>query len=292
VRSRIDFSFSRPRRTARVVRLLAFLAFLALVVSSGALVHGVARAQALNAPPPPEVAAVAVQEHLGAYVPLDGRFRDQTGAVVSLRDLVHGKPVILNLMYHRCAMLCSVVLDSLTNALKKIDWSVGDQFDVVTLSIDPRDTSAVAATKRSRILAQYGRLTPQGDWRFLVGDERDIRRVADAVGFEYRWDAEGDQWIHPAAIFVLTGDGRIARYLYGVDFDPRDIRFALLEASEGRTVSTFDRVLLACYHWDPKGRRYRIAIPTVMRFGASAILLVVGATLLVLWRRERRGHGV
>jgi protein SCO1/2 len=246
-----------------------------------------ARAQSLNAPPPPEVAGVAVQEHLGAFVPLDVRFRDHAGDVVALSDLVRGKPVILNLMYHRCAMLCSVVLDALTASLTKIDWSAGDQFDVVTLSIDPHDTTTVAATKRSRILDKYGRPEAARGWTFLVGREPDIRKVADAVGFEYRWDADGDQWIHPAAIFVLTGDGRIARYLYGVDFAPRDLKFALLEASEGRTVSTYDRILLACYHWDPKGRTYRLAIPRITRIAAATILVVVAAGLAYLWRRER-----
>ena len=266
-------------------QLLSVVVILVLTLAS----HR-ARAQSdpgANAPPPPEVASVAVQEHLGAYVPLDVRFRDHQGDVVALSDLVRGKPVILNLMYHRCAMLCSVVLDSLTAALTKIDWSVGDQFEVVTLSIDPRDTPAVAETKRSRILEKYGRSDAARGWSFLVGDEKDVRKVADAVGFEYRWDAEGAQWIHPAAIFVLTGDGRIARYLYGVDFAPRDLKFALLEASEGRTVSTYDRILLACYHWDPKGRRYRLAVPKITRIAAASILAIVASGLLYLWRREK-----
>lgn len=263
----------------------SFVLFFALTLAPNR-----ARAQsnaAANAPPPPEVASVAVQEHLGAYVPLDVRFRDHQGDVVALSDLVRGKPVILNLMYHRCAMLCSVVLDSLTTALTKIDWTVGDEFDVVTLSIDPRDTPAVAETKRSRILEKYGRSDAKHAWRFLVGREEDIRKVADAVGFEYRWDADGDQWIHPAAIFVLTGDGRIARYLYGVDFAPNDLKFALLEASEGRTVSTYDKILLACYHWDPKGRTYRLAVPRITRIAAASIFVIVASGLAYLWRRER-----
>lgn len=248
-----------------------------------------ARADGPGAPVPPEIAAATVQEHLGAYVPLDAAFRDHTGANVRLSDFVHGKPIVLDLMYHRCTMLCSVVLDSLARALKDVDWTVGDRFDVVTLSIDPRDTAAVADRKRTEILAKYGRSEAQRGWRFLIGDEANIRRVADAVGFEYRWDAEGEQWIHPAAIFILTGDGKIARYLYGVDFAPRDLRFGLVEASEGRSVSTYERILLACYHWDPQGRRYRLSIPTVMRVGALGILVVVGAFLALLWRRERKG---
>jgi protein SCO1/2 len=155
------------------------------------------------------------------------------------------------------------------------------------LSIDPRDTPAVAESKRSRILEKYGRSSADRGWSFLVGREQDVRAVADAVGFEYRWDAGGDQWIHPAAIFVLTGDGRIARYLYGVDFSPTDLKFALLEASEGRTVSTYEKILLACYHWDPKGRSYRLAIPKITRIAAASILVVVASGLIGLWRRDR-----
>ena len=263
---------------------------LALTIAALACALGLdstARAQGVTAPPPPEVTAIAVQEHLGASVPLDVTFRDHTGAPVALSALVHGRPIVLNLMYHRCAMLCSVVLDSLATALRGVDWSVGAQFDVVTLSIDPRDTPDIAARKRGQILEKYGRSSAATGWHFLVGDEASVRRVADAVGFEYRWDAEGEQWIHPAAIFVVGGDGRIARYLYGVDFEPRDVRFGLLEASEGRTVSTIDRILLACYHWDPKGRRYVMVVPRVMRIGGAAILLVVGGSLAMLWRRDR-----
>lgn len=268
---------------------VAHVAFATLTACALLLAGSSARAQQVSAPAPPEVQEVAVQEHLGAYVPLDVPFRDHTGSDVKLADYFHsGKPVILNLMYHRCTMLCSVVLDSLANALKNVDWTVGNQFDVVTLSIDPHDTAQIAETKRNEILAKYGRNEASRGWHFLTGREADIHRVAEAVGFEYRWDDGGQQWIHPAAIFILGGDGRIARYLYGVDFAPQDIRFGLLEASEGRTVSTYDKILLACYHWDPKGRQYRLSIPKIMRIGALVILAAVGTLLTILWRRERK----
>jgi protein SCO1 len=216
-------------------------------------------------------------------------FRDHRGQELRLRDLVRGdRPVVLNLMYHRCSMLCSIVLDALVDGLRGIEWSVGEKFDVITLSIDPHDTSAVATRKREQILGRYGRPGAERGWHFVVGDEASIRRIANAVGFEYRWDAAQEQWIHPAAIFLLTADGRIARYLYGVEFPPQDLRFGLLEASEGRSISTTERILLFCYHYDATGRRYTLLVPRIMRVGGVVLLVAVSSLLGVMWRRDRR----
>ena len=270
----------------RFFRVLAALS-LAFVVAMAA--PAAAHADASNPPLPPDLSNVGVDEHLGAFVPLDVTFRDHRGQEVRLRDLVHsGRPIVLNLMYHRCAMLCSIVLDALVDGLRGIEWSVGEKFDVITLSIDPHDTSAVATRKREQVLTRYDRASAERGWHFLVGDEASIRRVADAVGFEYRWDATQEQWIHPAAIFLLTADGRIARYLYGVEFPPQDLRFGLLEASEGRSISTTERILLFCYHYDATGRRYTLMIPRVMRATGVVLLVVVSSLLAVMWRRDRR----
>jgi protein SCO1/2 len=243
----------------------------------------------LGAARPPALAEIGIEEHLGAALPTDLAFRDHTGASVQLdRYFDRRRPVLVNLMYHRCAMLCSVVLDGLTSALKEVEWRVGEEFDIVTISIDPRDGPDIATRKRQQILARYGRREAERGWHFLTGNEAAISRVASALGFVYRWDPEQQQYAHPAAVFLLTPDGRIARYLYGVEFVPRDLRFGLLEASEGRSVSTVERVLLFCYHYDATGRRYTFLVTRVLRVGGVALVLLVGALLTRMWRSERR----
>jgi protein SCO1/2 len=244
---------------------------------------------AVGAPVPAALAQVGIDEHLGARLPLDLTFRDHTGTSVRLdRYFERGRPIIVNLMYHRCPMLCSVVVDGLLGGLTQIAWSVGREFDVLTISIDPRDAPDVADRKRRQVLGRYGRDDAQRGWHFLVGEEAAIARLSDALGFTYRWDADQKQYAHPAAIFVVTPEGKIARYLYGVEFTPADLRFGLLEASEGRFVSTLERVLLFCYHYDATGRRYSIAIARVLRIGGILLLLGVGTALTFLWRNERR----
>lgn len=245
--------------------------------------------RALAGPAPPGLAEVGVEEHLGAALPTDLAFRDHTGASVRLAQYFdRRRPVLVNLMYHRCTMLCSVVLDGLTDALKEVNWTIGKEFDVVTISIDPHDGPAVATRKRQQMLARYGRAEAERGWHFLTGSEAEITRVASALGFRYRWEPEQQQYAHPAAIFLLTPDARIARYLYGVEFAPRDLRFGLLEASEGRSVSTAEHVLLFCYHYDATGRRYTLVVTRVLRIGGLFLLVVVGGFLVKMWRRERR----
>ncbi|GAC1352583.1 MAG: SCO family protein [Polyangiales bacterium] len=241
------------------------------------------------APTPPALAEVGIEEHLGASLPLDLAFRDHTGANVRLSQYFdRRRPVLINLMYHRCTMLCSVVLDALTDTLRKVEWTVGVEFDVISISIDPHDSPDIAARKRRQILAKYERPDADHGWHFLTADETEIARVADALGFRFRWDPEQKQYAHPAAIFLVTPEGKVARYLYGVEFAPRDVRFGLLEASEGRSVSTVERILLFCYHYDATGHRYTLLVNRVIRFGAVVLLLLVGGLLAVLWKRERR----
>jgi protein SCO1/2 len=270
---------SQPSRFFRIVA--------PLVLASSLVVARASADASATAPLPPDLSNVGVDEHLGATIPLDVTFRDHRGQDVRLRELVRDRPVVLNLMYHRCSMLCSIVLDALADSLRELEWSVGEKFDVITLSIDPQDTSAVATRKREQILERYGRPSAERGWHFLVGDEAAIRRIAQAVGFEYRWDATQRQWIHPAAIFLLTSDGRIARYLYGVEFPPQEVRFALLEASEGRSITTTERILLFCYHYDATGRRYTLLVPRIMRATGVVLLVAVSGLLGVMWRRDR-----
>ncbi len=238
---------------------------------------------------PQELHGVGVQEHLLAQVPLDATFTDQDGRVVRLGEYIHGsRPVVLNLVYYRCPMLCSMVLNSVLHVLQQESWTIGSQFDVVTISIDPRDTVPVAAEKRQRMLRLYNRPGADRGWHFLLGNETSARRVADAVGFEYRYDAQQQQYAHPAVTMLLTPEGRVARYLYGLEYRPNDMRLGLLEASQGRSISTVDRIVLFCYHYDPRGGRYVLVARRVMQLGGVVTMVLLGGMVGMLWVRDRR----
>jgi protein SCO1/2 len=239
---------------------------------------------------PPELQGVDIVEHLGGSLPRDATFFDTEGKAVALGDFFDGKrPTLFVFAYHTCPMLCSLVLDAAVKSLNDVAWTVGREFDVVSLSIDPKDTPQTATKKRAQVVASYPRA--RGDttgWHFLVGDETNIRKVTDAVGFEYRYDARQKQYAHPAAIYLLTPEGHVARYLYGIQYDPADVRLGLLEATEGRSISTTERLLLFCYHYDPQGKRYSLVAMNVMRLGGVVTLAAIGGFLTIMWARERR----
>lgn len=238
---------------------------------------------------PPELERVDVTEHLGGSLPLDAAFRDADGRATRLDGVLDGRrPTLLVFAYHSCPMLCSLVLDATVRGLKDVPWTVGKEFDVVSISIDPRDTPESAAKKRAQVAAAYGREGSLKGFRFLVGDEANIRRATEAAGFGFRYDERQGQYAHPAAVFLLTPDGRLARYLYGIQFDPADLRLGLLEASEGRTLSSVEKLLLYCYHYDPQGKRYALVAMRVMRVGGVLTMALLGGLLGVLWLRERR----
>lgn len=238
---------------------------------------------------PREMRDLGVIEHLNGQLPADATFVDQDGRTVRLGQYFDGRrPVVLNLAYSRCAMLCNMVLNAVVRGLSQTPWSVGQEFDAVTISIDPRETPAIAHERRDRVLAAYNRPTGARGWHFLTGSEAQIRRVAAAVGFQYRYEPAQDQYGHPAVTMLVTPDGKVARYLYGIDYQPTDIRVGLLEASQGRSISTIERVILYCYHYDPQGQGYVLWAMRVMRLGGAATALIFGTFLAVLWRRERR----
>lgn len=278
----------------------SFVLWALSVVTCSLLAAGEARAQSWQPQPsssPPVVNAlpaalrgVDIKENLGGALPRDAVFRDTEGKQVRLGDYFDGKrPTLLVFAYHTCPMLCSLVLDATVKALDGVPWTVGDQFDVVSISIDPKDTPETAAKKRGQVVDGYRRArgSPNG-WHFLTGEEAQIRKVTDAVGFEYRYDAVQKQYAHPAAIYLLTPEGHMARYLYGVQYDPNDVRLGLLEASQGRSVSTTERILLYCYHFDPKGGHYNLVALNVMRVGGGATLAGLSGLLAVVWARDRR----
>jgi len=223
---------------------------------------------------------------LGENLPLDLAFRNEAGDEVRLRDYFGQKPVVLSLNYYACPMLCTVTLNGLASALNIISMSAGQEFEVVTVSFDPKETPALAAAKKKSYLERYKRPGAADGWHFLTGDAASIGALTRAVGFRYVWDAETKQFAHPAGIVVLTPDGKIARYLYGIEYAPRDLRLAVVEASSGKVGNPVDQIILACYQYDPTTGKYGAAIMRMIRLaGALTVLGLVGFILLML-RRE------
>lgn len=239
-------------------------------------------------PPSPPIpdGAVDIVEQLGAQVPRGLPFLDSTGKTVHLGDTFAGRPIVLALVYHRCLGLCSLVLGGLTKSLNAIDWQLGRELDVVTVSIDPDETPALAASSRAGYLQALGRSPSDPAWAALTGPASSIDALADAVGFRFRYLDGTRQFAHAAALFVLTPDGRVSRYLYGVDFPPTQLEAALFEASGGRVGTTFDRVILRCWQWDPASRRYALFLDRYFRAGGLVLLAAIGTFLAVLWRRD------
>jgi protein SCO1 len=238
---------------------------------------------------PSQLEGIEIQEKPGSEIPRQLTFQDHTGATVSLGSFfTEGKPVILILGYYKCPNLCSLVLNGALNGLKDLAWVAGNEFRVVTVSFDPKDTVSIAAEKRAAYRTAYGRdLADKGAWDFLIGDEASVRTLADSVGFPYRWDAQANQYAHAAGIFLLTPDGRLSRTLYGFTYKERDLRLGLIEASEGKLGSTWDKVLLTCYSYS-KHKGYTLATKAVMRIAGAVTLVVLGFFLFSMWRRERR----
>lgn len=232
---------------------------------------------------------VGFDQNLNHSVPLDIPLKDEDGRGVRLGELFGSRPVVLALVYYECPMLCTQVLNSLTSTLATLSLDPGSDFEVVIVSFDPRETPALAAAKKSAYLARYKRPRANGGWHFLTGDQPSIDRLTRAVGFRYVWDAPLKQFAHPSGVTVLTPDGRLARYLFGIDYGPRDLRFALIEASAGRVGSKVDQVLLYCYHYDPQRGRYGFLVMRALRLAGAATVLALGTFIVVMIRRERTG---
>jgi protein SCO1/2 len=255
-------------------------------------------AAALWAPPlfaqladqvPGPLEQVGIVEHLDAKLPLDAEFRDEEGNPVTLGSFFNGeRPVILTLNYYRCPMLCGLMLNGVVDGFEAMDWSPGIEFEVVTISINPLETPALAKEKKQNYLKRLGKPVAARGWHFLTGYEPQIDRVAEAVGFSYAYDAESGEYAHAAAIIVATPDGRVARYLYGIEYPAKSLKLALLEASEGTIGSTLDQLILYCYHYDPSSRRYSPVAMNIMRLGGVATAAVLGMALGAFWFREWR----
>jgi len=230
-----------------------------------------------------------VEEKLGERLPPELEFTDWRGRTVRFGDVASGKPTVLVLAYYRCPALCNLVLAGTARALRKTGLKMGEDYRAVTVSIDPSETPEDAAARRRGYLQAMG-LSDQGeDWAFLVGQEPGIRALADAVGFRYRYDEELKVFAHSAVAMVLTPDGRVSRYWYGLDYPPRDLRLSLVEASGGRVGTTLDRVLLTCFQYDPAARRYGWVVTAIVKGGSLLVAVSLAGLLAVLWRRELKG---
>jgi protein SCO1/2 len=247
-------------------------------------------ARALEAQPgaPSPARDVGFDQHLGAQLPLDLAFQDEAGRDVHLRDYFGRKPVLLSLVYYSCPMLCSLATEGLVRSLKGMSFDVGREFDVVTVSFDPREGPRLAREKRDGVLRAYGRAGAAEGWHFLTGKEEAIRELTRAVGFRYVWDADSRQFAHATGIVTLTPHGKVARYLFGIDYPSKDIRFGLMEATSERIGSLVDQLLLLCYHYDPKMGRYTPAVLGVLRVAAGLTVLVVASGIVLALRRDRR----
>jgi protein SCO1/2 len=240
-------------------------------------------------PLPDDLEGVGITEQPDAQLPLSAKFLDEDGREVTLgRYFTAGKPVILDLGYYGCPMLCGLVLNGLTDGMKGLAWTCGQEFEVVNLSFDPKETPTLAKLKKQNYLKDLGRPSAASGWHFLTGREEEIHKVTDAVGFQYRWNEKTQQYAHAAAIMICTPDGKVSRYLYGILFDPQTLRLSLVEAAQGKIGSSFDKVLLFCFHYDASSGRYAPAARNIMRAGGLVTVLLVGGMLTIFWRRDRK----
>jgi protein SCO1/2 len=244
------------------------------------------RAQSDAVPQP--LADVRFEQRLGESVDLDLPFVDEEGREVKLGDYLGDRPAVLALVYYRCPMLCTLVLNGLTQSLKTLTFNPGEEFDVVVVSFDPRETPDLAAGTKSEHLNRYGRPGTEGGWHFLTGPEESIRDLTGSVGFHYAFDPEQGEFAHAAGIVLLTPEGRLARYFYGIEYPPRDLRLGLVEAADETIGSLVDQVLLYCFRYDPTTGKYSAVVMNIVRLGAVITVLVLGLFLTAAWRIERR----
>jgi protein SCO1 len=229
---------------------------------------------------------VGIDQKLNQSIPLDLVFRDEHGKPVRLGEYFGQKPVILSMVYYNCPMLCTQVLNGLESSLKLIPMDIGKQFNVVTVSIDPTERPVLAEAKRALYTGLYGRPNAAEGWHFLTGNEPQIRQLANALGFRYAYDPDSKQFAHASAIMLLTPEGKISRYFYGIQFPSRDMRLGLVEASEGKIGSPVDQVLLFCYHYDPSTGKYGVLISRLIQLAGAVTVLAIASLILVLYKKE------
>jgi len=284
------------QRTQRLLGMCSFVSFVSLVVaaSASAQMSGVPspgyrqEPGAVSSAVPAPLREIGFDQNLDRPLPLDAQFRDEQGETVRLGQYFGSRPVVLAFVYYDCPMLCTLVLNALSSTLNVLSLEAGKDFELVLIGFDPREKPAQAAAKKAEQLQRYKHAGAGAGWHFLTGDAPAIERVTKAAGFRYVWDEQTQQFAHPTGIIVVTPDGRPARYLFGIEYGPRDVRFALVEASEGRVGSAVDSLLLYCFHYDPMTGRYGLYIMRTLRIAGVATVLLIGAFIVVMVRREKR----
>ena len=235
---------------------------------------------------PDQLKEVGIDQKLDSKLPLDALFTDELGVAHPLKDYLTGRPVVMALVYYECPMLCTMTLNGLLRTLRPMTLNVGEHFDVIAVSFDPGDTAPLAEKKRFEYVERYNRPGSEKGWRFLTGGQDSIQRLTEAVGFRYSRDPQNGQWAHASGLQIITPDGRIARYFYGVEYSARDLRLSLVEASQGKIGTAVDQVLLFCFHYDPTTGKYGLLVMNLLRTGAA--LTVLG--FLAFWFLNRRGR--
>jgi protein SCO1 len=259
--------------------------FVNFVLLCGYLFFAILPTQAQD-PPAGILNEIGVDQKLNVPVPLDLTFKDETGNDVKLRDFFDRKPVILSLVYYECPMLCSMTLNGLVKSMRPLAFNIGDDFEVVTISFDPNEKHDLAAAKKDVYVKDYGRAGAEKGWHFLTGSADSIERLTQAVGYRYQWDKYTKQWAHVSAIVILTPDGRVSQYLYGIEFSSRDLRLSLVQASQNRIGTLVDRILLYCYHYNPETGKYGIVIMNTVRIASLATVVALAAFIVFSRRRE------
>ena len=271
-------------------RVSHFCILLLMFCSASISAFSQAMTKGIMSPPtnvrPPGLRNVAIEQHLNEQIPPQLTFRDETGKTVRLADYFGKRPLILNLVYYQCPMLCGEVLSGLESALRVLKFDIGKEFDVLTISFDPRETPEMASTKKAEFLKRYKRTGAEQGWHFLTGSPESIAALTKATGFEYEYIDKTGQFAHATAIMILTPGGRISQYYYGVEFAPKDLRLGLIQASDNKIGTIVDQVLLYCYHYDPVTGKYSAIITRIVRLAGIATILALGVMFVALGRRR------
>lgn len=280
--------FDRLIRPCGRVLLAGCLALLAAAAPARATFRGDPYPQVDKPNVKPKILdSVGIDQKIGDTIPLDTVFRDESGREVKLGSLIGRRPIILTLVYYKCPMLCTLVLNDLVRTLRPMEMSIGKDFDVLTVSFDPTETPELSNAKKKQYLREYNRDGAQANWHFLTGSQESIQKLTQAVGFHYTWDEKAQQFAHASGIIILTPQGKIARYFFGIQYAPQDVRLSLVEASNNRVGSITDQILLYCFHYDPATGRYGIIVTRALHIGGVITILALGVLLLLLFRHER-----
>jgi protein SCO1/2 len=272
-------------------RTAAFLATVVLLAAAPAHAQKWTGMQGAAPLPPPPTKEVGFDQKLGAQVPLDLVFRDESGKDVKLSQYFGKKPVILHLMYFECPMLCGMAIEGLLRSLRALSFDAGREFEVVTVSFDPREGPELAKAKKANVIETYARPGAGNGWHFLTGSEASIRALTQSVGFRYVWDAEQKQFAHATGVVVLTPGGKISRYFFGIEYPAKDLRLGIIDSGTEKIGSLTDQLLLMCYHYDPRVGRYTPAITRILKAGAALTVVGLAAFIATMLRRERRKDG-